>query len=85
MKLLELVKDLATGLIQGAATDWWVEITTEAPRCTYYFGPFESAKEAQVESPGYIEDLEGEGAKGIKVNVKRCNPEVLTITESDDD
>jgi hypothetical protein len=60
---------------------WWVEIITQNPRCTYYFGPFFSSREANQASIGYIEDLETEGAQGIIVNIKRCKPSVLTIAE----
>jgi len=58
---------------------WWVEITTETPDCTYYFGPFANAEEAKASESGYVEDLEQEGARGIKVAVKRCKPEKLTV------
>ena len=60
---------------------WWVEITTQSPSCTYYFGPFLSESEAKKSSKGYVEDLEIEGAIGIIVNIKRCKPDVLTIAE----
>ncbi|OCR00655.1 hypothetical protein BCD67_11820 [Oscillatoriales cyanobacterium USR001] len=60
---------------------WWVEIVTQAPLCTYYFGPFLTESEAEIEKAGYIEDLENEGAIGIMVTVKRCKPENLTIGE----
>jgi Domain of unknown function (DUF1816) len=60
---------------------WWVEIVTQNPRCTYYFGPFLSSSDANVALKGYVEDLEVEGAQGIVVNVKRCKPENLTIAE----
>ncbi|MDF5712123.1 MAG: DUF1816 domain-containing protein [Nostoc sp. S4] len=60
---------------------WWVEIVTQNPRCTYYFGPFLSSSEARLASIGYIEDLEIEGAQGITINVKRCKPNNLTIAE----
>ncbi|MBW4675397.1 MAG: DUF1816 domain-containing protein [Desmonostoc geniculatum HA4340-LM1] len=60
---------------------WWVEIVTQNPRCTYYFGPFLNSDEASSASVGYIEDLEAEGAQGIVVNVKRCKPDALTIAE----
>jgi len=58
---------------------FWVEIITDSPRCTYYFGPFLTEKEANDSKSGYIEDLENEGAQGIIVAVKRCKPENLTI------
>ncbi|MEH2023076.1 DUF1816 domain-containing protein [Nostoc sp.] len=60
---------------------WWVEIVTQNPRCTYYFGPFLSSSDARLSSIGYIEDLEIEGAQGISVDVKRCKPNTLTIAE----
>ncbi|EAW44944.1 DUF1816 domain-containing protein [Nodularia spumigena CS-584] len=60
---------------------WWVEIVTQNPRCTYYFGPFLSSADAKVALKGYVEDLEVEGAQGILVNVKRCKPGTLTIAE----
>jgi hypothetical protein len=62
---------------------FWVEIVTDNPKCTYYFGPFLSAKEAEAARGGYIEDLENEGAQGIAVTVKRCKPSNLTIFDED--
>lgn len=59
--------------------DWWAEIITIKPSCTYYFGPFESEIEAKELYPGYVEDLDNEGAIGIVVVIKRCQPEELTI------
>ena len=58
---------------------WWVEITTERPHCTYYFGPFTSAVEADAAKIGYVEDLESESAQGIQVAIKRCKPAQMTI------
>lgn len=60
---------------------WWVEIGTDTPRCTYYFGPFISGDDAESAKSGYVEDLEREGAQGIQVEVKRCKPETLTVDE----
>jgi hypothetical protein len=60
---------------------WWVEIVTQSPRCTYYFGPFLTSADAKIALKGYVEDLEVEGAQGIQVNVKRCKPNTLTIAE----
>ncbi|MHC0066450.1 DUF1816 domain-containing protein [Nostoc sp. UIC 10890] len=60
---------------------WWVEIVTQNPRCTYYFGPFLNSSDAKLSSIGYIEDLEIEGAQGIVVHIKRCKPNTLTIAE----
>ncbi|MEH2229373.1 MAG: DUF1816 domain-containing protein [Nostoc sp.] len=58
---------------------WWVEINTAVPRCTYYFGPFDSEKEAQFSRTGYIDDLYQEEARDIIAIVKQCQPNVLTI------
>ncbi|HEY9730181.1 MAG TPA: DUF1816 domain-containing protein [Chroococcales cyanobacterium] len=65
------------------ATPWWVEIATEAPPCTYYFGPFNSVGEAQLNQRGYIEDLQQEGAKGIAVRLEQGQPKILTICEEE--
>lgn len=61
---------------------WWVEIVTDLPRCTYYFGPFDSDKEASSNTPGYIEDLESEGAQRLSIRIKRCQPSELTLCDS---
>ncbi|MFM2305010.1 MAG: hypothetical protein RLZZ135_2422 [Cyanobacteriota bacterium] len=58
---------------------WWVEINTNLPHCTYYFGPFATALEANTTKFGYVEDLEHERAEGINVVIKRCKPAQLTI------
>ncbi|OKH21556.1 hypothetical protein NIES593_15165 [Hydrococcus rivularis NIES-593] len=62
---------------------WWVEIVTVNPQCIYYFGPFQSSQEAQTMGPGYIEDLQAEGAKEIQASIKYCNPKRLTIFEGE--
>lgn len=58
---------------------WWVEVVTEQPNCTYYFGPFASATDAKAHKSGYVEDLESEAAEGIHVGIKRCKPAQITI------
>ncbi len=70
--------------MQDMSTDWWTKIITMEPNCTYYFGPFSSYDEAQVAYPGYIEDLNHEGAKGLIVVIQRCEPDVLTIYDEAD-
>lgn len=62
---------------------WWVEIVTDFPRCTYYFGPFDSDKEASSNTPGYLEDLESEGAKRVSIRIQQCQPAEITICESE--
>jgi len=70
--------------MEELATAWWVEIQTIKPHCTYYFGPFATSAEATAAYPGYIDDLDGEGAKGVVVVVShRQQPEVLTVSGED--
>ncbi len=57
---------------------WWVELHTARPQCTYFFGPFATAAEAEASKIGYIQDLSGEGAEGITVHVRWCKPRQLT-------
>jgi hypothetical protein len=79
MQLLSIFKEILTGFIQASSWDWWVKITTAQPRCIYYFGPFSKSRTAEAAYTGYVEDLKGEGARGIHVCIQRCNPETLTI------
>jgi hypothetical protein len=79
--LLNDFKELLINAFQYFGLAWWVEVVTQNPRCTYYFGPFLSSSDAKTAIKGYVEDLEQEGAQGIIVKVKRCKPENLTIAE----
>ncbi|MDJ0727012.1 MAG: DUF1816 domain-containing protein [Prochloraceae cyanobacterium] len=58
---------------------WWVEVNTDVPRCTYYFGPFNTSQEAREHQAGYVEDLIEEGSGQITLNIKKCRPQALTI------
>jgi hypothetical protein len=78
-KFVETMNELWTSVLNALGFAWWVEIITENPRCTYYFGPFASSKEAEVAKAGYVEDLEQEGAQGLRLTIKRCKPDNLTI------
>ncbi len=75
------MNDLFTNFLNVFGLAWWVEISTDNPRCTYYFGPFDDELAAKAAQGGYIEDLEQEGARGIKVMIKRCKPSQLTVDE----
>jgi hypothetical protein len=75
------MKELLINAFQTFGLAWWVEIGTQNPQCTYYFGPFLSSADAKAAIKGYLEDLEHEGAQGIMVNVKRCKPNALTIAD----
>ncbi len=77
------MKEFLTNLFNWFGLAWWVEIITANPRCTYYFGPFLTAREAKAETDGYIEDLESESAQGIKVEILRCKPRQLTVEDED--
>ncbi len=70
-------------MIQQVTSECWAEIITERPHCIYYFGPFQTFMEAKTTCPGYIEDLQSEGALGIKVVIKRCRPDMLTICDEE--
>ncbi|NMF56705.1 DUF1816 domain-containing protein [Pseudanabaena yagii] len=74
-----LFKNIFTSILETFGLAVWVEIVTDSPRCTYYFGPFSNESEAESAKSGYIEDLEAEGSKGLAVTVKRCRPENLTV------
>ena len=73
------MKELLTEILDNLKFACWVEIVTDNPSCTYYFGPFLTKLEAEKAQGGYVEDLETEGATGIVVKVKRCKPNNLTI------
>jgi len=77
--MLNIMKKFFAGFHQGVSTAWWSEITTTKPHCVYYFGPFQTSFEAKAAYSGYVEDLDSEGAQGIVVVIKRCQPEELTI------
>ncbi|TVP63643.1 MAG: DUF1816 domain-containing protein [Leptolyngbya sp. LCM1.Bin17] len=69
----------------GGKKFWWVEIKTNHPACTYYFGPFDTDTEAEVLKGGYIEDLEQEGAQNIRAVLLHCStPDQLTISDEAD-
>ncbi len=74
------MKNFFSSLFSFFSPPWWVKITTAEPVCTYYFGPFSSEAEANKSKPGYVEDLEGEGAQNIQVSFQQSSePKELTI------
>jgi hypothetical protein len=77
------MQEFFTSLANVLGLAWWVEISTDVPRCTYYFGPFLTVDEAEAAKPGYVEDLQEEAAKGIVAVTKRCKPAQLTVYEDD--
>jgi Domain of unknown function (DUF1816) len=79
-KMAPQILDIWTDTINSYRQAWWIEIFTEQPKCTYYFGPFAGAWEAEIASKGFVEDLESEFAQGIKTKIDRhSQPNLLTI------
>lgn len=75
------MQEFLTNLLNLSGLAWWVEIKTENPACTYYFGPFATDQAALNAKSGYIEDLENEGAQSIQVKIQRCKqPSELTVS-----
>ncbi|MGB3769037.1 MAG: DUF1816 domain-containing protein [Phormidesmis sp.] len=74
------MKNFFSNLFDFFSTSWWIKITTAEPNCVYYFGPFESEKEAIQYQPGFIEDLQQENAQQIAASIQRCAaPSELTV------
>lgn len=68
----------------GSGKSWWIEIKTDAPICTYYFGPFSISEEATLAKEGYVDDLTQEGAQNIRATVIHCKqPASLTVCDED--
>lgn len=82
---MKALKELLINLFNFVGLAWWVEIATDSPRCTYYFGPFLTQQEAETATQGYMEDLQHEGAQGITSSVKRCKPNNLTVYDELED
>ncbi len=78
---MQQIKEFFLKLLSFMGMAFWVEIQTEHPTCTYYFGPFMTEAEAAIAHKGYLEDLESEAASGIKVQIKRLRPRQLTMFE----
>ncbi|MGL6340261.1 MAG: DUF1816 domain-containing protein [Waterburya sp.] len=73
------------GVKEQQKLPYWLKITTKVPKCTYYFGPFDSPLEAKALQAGYIEDLMEEEAQGIHLELEQAlQPENLTVCEDDD-
>ncbi|MEK0184404.1 DUF1816 domain-containing protein [Microcoleus anatoxicus] len=62
---------LTQPMSSGRNRDWWVEVDTDSPNRTYYFGPYRSKDEAENSTIGYIRDLERKGAKKISIDIKQ--------------
>lgn len=79
------MEDFILSILEFLGQAWWIELKTESPKCTYYFGPFVSKRGAEKHQSGYIEDLEGEGATIVFLEIKRCKPTILTDYDETED
>lgn len=84
MQLSERIEDVFTSYLEKLGLAWWLEIVTNRPPCTYYFGPFVSAKDAEAACSGYLEDLQQEGVQGIAFEIKQCQPPVALTIEREE-
>lgn len=71
-------KESLLNLLENLGLAYWVEIITANPGEPYYFGPFVTAKEAEIYQGDYMQDLIDEGVKITAVNIKRCHSPILT-------
>jgi len=79
------MNELLLKLADALGFAFWVEISTDSPKCTYFFGPFLTKEEATKTKDGYLDDLKGEGAIGIQYAIKQIKPTQLTIFEEGDE
>jgi hypothetical protein len=79
-KLAELLDKL---VFHASKIPYWIEIKTKNPSCIYYFGHFDSPLAAKLMHKGYIKDLIDENATVVSVQLKQCQPEQLTIVETE--
>ncbi|MGF1672284.1 MAG: DUF1816 domain-containing protein [Rivularia sp. (in: cyanobacteria)] len=78
-KPYSLLQEKIVDVLEVLRLAWWIEIVTKQPSCTYYFGPFVKANDAQIEINGYVEDLIKEGAIILNIQIKRYRPQILTV------
>jgi len=77
---MEIIK-LWSFMVRQFNPPWWIKIHTQVPACTYYFGPFDSRREARQMQSGYVDDLIEENASGITLELQKTNPQMLTICD----
>lgn len=68
---LAAVSILTQPMTSGRGRQWWVEVDTDSPQHTYYFGPYDTKDEASNNTNAYITDLEKKGAKNISIHIKQ--------------
>lgn len=79
MEKADNLKELFISFVDTIGVAVWIEIITEQPQCTYYFGPFSNLAAAEAAKAGYVEDLEGEAAIITSLSIRRCKPQELTV------
>ena len=76
MRPTKLIRKLGNKL--GLA--WWAKVETQAPDVIYWFGPFLTRKNLEVNLEIFLGDLNDEGSKNITHSLMRCKrTEPLTI------
>lgn len=73
---LEEVENKSLACLEKLGLAWWLIVVTEKPKCTYYFGPFLTPKNAKISLKGYVEDLEGENAEILSYSITQGYPPV---------
>ena len=73
-------KESLLNLLETLGLAYWVEILTTNPCDTYHFGPFVTAKEAEIYQGDYIQDILDDGVEIAAVNIKRCHSPILTTS-----
>lgn len=56
---------------------WWIEIVTNKPKYTYYFGGFDSYWEIKSLKYKYIQDFKKKEIEIVNIQVLQCQPEEL--------
>lgn len=79
------MENFLTQFFKNNIQQYWIEVKTTKPNCTYYFGPYLTRKEANLAQSGFLEDLKTENAENIMAEIKRCQPEELTIFDQVND
>ena len=77
------MKGLLSNLFGVFTQDWWIKVDTGNPVCTYYFGPYTHKGEAEAEVDGFLADLRSENAVILNTEVKRDNPQEVTVYQEE--
>jgi hypothetical protein len=78
------MKEIFIKILEFLGLAYWIEITTDSPQCTYYFGPFINKQEAEIARSGYVEDLQQEDAQNITTKIERLKVDYTKLTIFDE-